>query len=277
MTAGAQGASAEMAAPESATRIPRTHPRYESLVVRERLAAGLASGVVAEEGLMAHGRGEAFDYLIGEETGPWARDASRAAAAALLLAKRPVVSVNGNVAALCAGAAVELAEAAGAALEVNLFYGAFERRSRVAAELERAGAVRVLGTDPGAAVRLHGLDSARRTVDRDGIWRADAVLVALEDGDRAGALRAAGKTVVAIDLNPLSRTARAADIAIVDNLTRAAPLLASECRRMSRLPAADLGRTLAEFDNARCLAGSMRRMRDVLGGEGRRGDAGAGP
>lgn len=275
MTAGAQGASAEMAAPESATRIPRTHPRYKSLVVRERLAAGLASGVVAEEGLMAHGRGEAFDYLIGEETGPWARDASGAAAAALLLAKRPVVSVNGNAAALCAGALVELAGAAGASLEVNLFYGAFERRSRVAAELERAGAARVLGTDPGAAVRLHGLDSARRTVDRDGIGRADAVLVALEDGDRTGALRAAGKTVIAIDLNPLSRTARAADIAIVDNLTRAAPLLAADCRRMSRLPAADLGRTLAEFDNARCLAGSMRRMRDVLGGEERKVYAGA--
>lgn len=265
MAAGARGASAEMAPP--AARIPRTHPRYESLVIRERLVAGLAGGVVAEEGLMAHGRGEAFDYLIGEETGPWAREASSAAAAALLLAKRPVVSVNGNAAALCAGAAVELAGAAGAALEVNLFYGAFERRARVAAELERAGAARVLGTDPGAAVRLHGLDSARRTVDRDGIWRADTVLVALEDGDRTEALRAAGKTVIAVDLNPLSRTARAADIAIVDNLTRAAPLLAAECRRMSRLPAAALGRTLAEFDSARCLSGSMRRMRDVLGGE----------
>ena len=270
MAAGARGASAEMAPPASADRIPRTHPRYESLMVRERLVAGLAGGVVAEEGLMAHGRGEAFDYLIGEETGPWAREASSAAAAALLLAKRPVVSVNGNAAALCAGAAVELAGAAGAALEVNLFYGAFERRARVAAELERAGAARVLGTDPGTAVRLHGLDSARRTVDRDGIWQADVVLVALEDGDRTEALRAAGKAVIAVDLNPLSRTARAADIAIIDNLTRAAPLLAAECRRMSRLPAGALGRTLAEFDGARCLAGSMRRMQDVLGG-GHRG------
>ena len=269
VAAAARGASAEMAAPElpAASCIPRTHPRYESLLVRERLAAGLAAGIVAEEGLMAHGRGEAFDYLIGEETGPWARDAARAAAAALLLAKRPVISVNGNAAALCAGALVELAEAAGAALEVNLFYGAFERRSLVAAELERAGAARVLGTDPGSAVRLHGLDSARRTVDREGIWAADVVLVALEDGDRAGALKAAGKTVAAIDLNPLSRTARAADIAIVDNATRAVPLLAAECRRMSRLPGGGLGTALAGFDNARCLAGSMRRMRDVLGAQ----------
>ena len=285
MTAAAErGASASLAAPEAATRIPRTHPRYESLVVRERLAAGLAGGVVAEEGLIAHGRGEAFDYLIGEETGPWARDAAAAAAAALLLAERPVVSVNGNTAALCAGEAVRLAEAAGAALEVNLFYGAPERRALVAAELERAGAARVLGADPGAAARLHGLDSARRTVDREGILAADVVLVALEDGDRAEALRAAGKTVIAVDLNPLSRTARAADIPIVDNVTRAAPLLAAECRRMSGLPRDALGAVLAGFDGARCLDASMRRMRDVLGsgagpGAGPRGrqEQGAGP
>lgn len=265
MTRAAEGGRAARLA-EPGTAVPRSHPRYESLVVRERLAAGLAGGVVAEEGLIAHGRGEAFDYLIGEETGPWAREAAGAAAAALLLAKRPVVSVNGNTAALCAGAAVELAEAAGAALEVNLFYGAFERRSRVAAELERAGAARVLGTDPRAAVRLNGLDSARRTVDRAGIWRADAVLVALEDGDRAGALAAAGKTVIAVDLNPLSRTARAADISIVDNVTRAAPLLAAECRRMAGMREGRLEAVLAGFDNARCLAGSMRRMQGVLGG-----------
>lgn len=283
MTAAAErGASASLAAPErQATRIPRTHPRYESLVVRERLAAGLAGGVVAEEGLIAHGRGEAFDYLIGEETGPWARDAAAAAAAALLLAERPVVSVNGNTAALCAGEAVRLAEAAGAALEVNLFYGAPERRALVAAELERAGAARVLGADPGAAARLHGLDSARRTVDREGILAADVVLVALEDGDRAEALRAAGKTVISVDLNPLSRTARAADIPIVDNVTRAAPLLAAECRRMSGLPRDALGAVLAGFDGARCLDASMRRMRDVLcsgaGGPRGRQEQGARP
>ena len=237
-------------------------------MIRERLAAGAQAGVVAAEGLMAHGRGEAFDYLIGERTGPWARAASRAAAAALLLAERPVVSVNGNVAALCAAGAAEIASAAGAAVEVNLFYGTFERRGIVAAELERAGARRVLGADRAAAVRLHGLDSARRTVDRDGIWAADTVLVALEDGDRAAALKAAGRSVIAIDLNPLSRTARAADIAIVDNVTRAAPLLAAECRRMSGLARGRLAEEVAAFDNAACLAQSMRHMAEVLGVHG---------
>lgn len=248
--------------------IPKSHPRYESLMVRERLAAGLAAGLVAGEGLMAHGRGEAFDYLVGERTGPWARAAVRAAAAALLLAERPVVSVNGNVAALCAAGAVEIASAAGAAVEVNLFYGPFERRALVAAELERAGAVRVLGADRAASVRLHGLDSARRTVDRDGIWAADVVLVALEDGDRAAALKAAGKAVIAIDLNPLSRTARTADITIVDNVTRAAPLIAAECRRMSGLGRGRLAEEVAAFDNAGGLARSMRRMAEILGAGG---------
>jgi 4-phosphopantoate--beta-alanine ligase len=51
------------------------------------------------------------------------------------------------------------------------------------------------------------------------------VLVPLEDGDRTEALRRLGKTVIAIDLNPLSRTAQAASITIVDNVTRAMPKL----------------------------------------------------
>lgn len=49
------------------------------------------------------------------------------------------------------------------------------------------------------------------------------VLVPLEDGDRTEALRRMGKTVIAIDLNPLSRTSRAANITIVDNVIRAVP------------------------------------------------------
>jgi 4-phosphopantoate--beta-alanine ligase len=58
-----------------------------------------------------------------------------------------------------------------------------------------------------------------------GIGGADLVLVPLEDGDRCEALRAAGRTVVTIDLNPLSRTARTATLTVVDELTRALPLI----------------------------------------------------
>ena len=49
---------------------------------------------------------------------------------------------------------------------------------------------------------------------------ADVVLVALEDGDRCGALVASGRNVIAIDLNPLSRTAQLAQISVIDELTR---------------------------------------------------------
>ena len=48
--------------------IPKSHPRAASLYIREKLVQGYRTGLVVEEGLMAHGRGETFDYLIGEKT-----------------------------------------------------------------------------------------------------------------------------------------------------------------------------------------------------------------
>ena len=48
------------------------------------------------------------------------------------------------------------------------------------------------------------------------------LLVPLEDGDRCEALVAMGKTVIVIDLNPWSRSARSASVTIVDELTRVA-------------------------------------------------------
>lgn len=59
--------------------IPKDHPRAESLRVREMLVDGLRDGLVVEEGLIAHGRGESFDYLIGETTTPSAIRAIKAA------------------------------------------------------------------------------------------------------------------------------------------------------------------------------------------------------
>ncbi|HNI42924.1 MAG TPA: hypothetical protein PK272_09655, partial [Methanoregulaceae archaeon] len=69
--------------------IPEDHPRYRSLQVREHLARCAAEGILSLEGLTAHGRGEAFDYLIGEKTMESALRAERAAAALLLCAERP--------------------------------------------------------------------------------------------------------------------------------------------------------------------------------------------
>ena len=82
--------------------IPPDHPRYRSLVTRELLAESAKKGIVSLEGLTAHGRGEAFDYFIGERTIASALKAECTAAALLLSARHPVISVNGNAAALAA-------------------------------------------------------------------------------------------------------------------------------------------------------------------------------
>ncbi len=78
---------------------PKSHPRAKSLYIREKLVDGFDNGLVAKEGLMAHGRGETFDYLLGEKTSKYAQKAISAAAALLVSASYPVISVNGNVAA----------------------------------------------------------------------------------------------------------------------------------------------------------------------------------
>lgn len=245
--------------------VPPSHPRAASLRIREALVAGADGGIVVREGLIAHGRGEALDYILGERTGRRARAAISAAAATLLLAERPVVSVNGNVAALCAREAVLCARALGAGLEANTFHGDGGRRRRIAARLESHGARGVLGASRAHRARLGGLDSERGAVDSRGIAVADAVLVALEDGDRAEALSRAGARVVAIDLNPLSRTARAADVTIVDNVVRAMGLLASRCSALRASPRGRLERIARAHDNAATLAGHASEMRSRLG------------
>lgn len=202
-------------------KIPRSHPRYDSLVRRERLVRGWKEGIVVPEGFIAHGRGEAWDYLFGEETSAPGLVAERAAAARLLSASRPVISVNGNVAALAAREVVRLAKAIPARIEVNLFHRSEPRVRRIVRALERAGARDVLGPRPNA--RIPGLESKRALSHRNGVFGADVVLVPLEDGDRAEALTRMGKVVVSIDLNPLSRTSQRATIPVVDELTRALP------------------------------------------------------
>ena len=199
--------------------IPRSHPRYRSLVTRETLVAAHRRDIVVLEGLIAHGRGEAFDYLLGEETSAPALVAERAAAAHLLTAKHPVISVNGNVAALAAKEVARLAAAIPARVEVNLFHRTEARVRKVVGVLRRAGATDVLGPHPDA--RIPGIESRRARCHREGIYGADVVLVPLEDGDRAEALVRMGKVVISVDLNPLSRTSVAATVPIVDEVTRA--------------------------------------------------------
>jgi 4-phosphopantoate--beta-alanine ligase len=210
--------------------IPENHPRYHSLIVREQLVLCAKEGIVTLEGLTAHGRGEAFDYLIGEQTSPAALQAERIAAALLLTADHPVISVNGNTAALAAGMIAGLQEASGASVEVNLFHRTDERITKITRLLEEQG-VRVL---KGEAKRLLPLLHDRALCLSDGIGSADVILVPLEDGDRCQALHSLGKKVIAIDLNPLSRTAQSADLTIVDEVTRALPLITTFCRELDQ-------------------------------------------
>ncbi len=200
-------------------KIPKSHPRYASLVRREKLVQGWRDGLVVPEGLIAQGRGEAFDYLFGEETTAPALVAEKAAAAFLLKANHPVISVNGNVAALAPREVVRLARTVSARIEVNLFHRTEARVGKIVRRLKASGAKEVLGPHPDA--RIPGLESKRALCHRDGIFSADVVLVPLEDGDRTEALVRMGKRVISIDLNPLSRTSQAASVPIVDEVARA--------------------------------------------------------
>ncbi|OLD12321.1 MAG: hypothetical protein AUI93_02825 [Crenarchaeota archaeon 13_1_40CM_3_52_10] len=243
-------------------KISPNHPRFRSLETRERLVKGFQSGVVAPEGLIAHGRGEAFDYLFGEITPKSSRLATKAAVALLLGAKNPVISINGNTAALVSQDIVKLARSVPAGVEVNLFHRSIARERRIASLLKHNGADQVLGVNAKARVRIRGVASPRRSVDAKGIGDADVVLIPLEDGDRTEALRNAGKAVIAIDLNPMSRTSQAATVTIVDNIIRAIPELLRITLRMKPLSRSRLGAISSDFDNEKNLA---RVMKDMIG------------
>jgi len=230
---------------ETMTEIPKSHPRHASLMLREKLVEGHRSGIVVLQGLIAHGRGEMFDYLLGESTTKESRIASKAAAALLLKAKRPVLSVNGNVAALCPREIVHLADVAGARIEVCLFHRTDERISKIQKVLEENGAKGVLGFLPDA--KIPGLDHMRGVCSKNGIYSADVVLIPLEDGDRAEALAKTGKKTIAVDLNPMSRTSRAATVTIVDEVTRAIPELIRNLEDLAGDPKA-IRRVLRAYD-----------------------------
>jgi len=233
--------------------IPRDHPRYYSLKTRERLARCAKRGIVSLEGLAAHGRGEAFDYLIGEKTTKSAFLAEQTAAALLMAAHHAVISVNGNTAALAAHEISDLQRSSGALVEVNLFHRTNKRMRSIERLLQDAG-VEVFS---GEAERLLPLSHDRAWCRRNGMFSSDVVLVPLEDGDRCEALVTMGKTVIAIDLNPLSRTARTATLTIVDELTRALPNIRRACNELSR---DERDRLTVSFDNNYLLTDAIREM-----------------
>lgn len=243
----------------SGSDVPPSHPRYHSLMAREKIVHGVERGITSPHGLIAHGRGEAFDYLLRERTHPFAGSAVDAGCALLLTATHPVISVNGNACALCAKELVALAKETGAVLEVNIFHTSAEREQAIRGALMEAGATEVLM--PTRTHALEHIDHNRRWVHPDGIYRADVVCVPLEDGDRCHALIRNGKRVVTIDLNPLSRTARTASVTIVDNITRCLPLMVKRAAALRGETAEALRQTIAKWDNTAALTAAEHVMR----------------
>ncbi len=200
-----------------------SHPRYKSLLLRHLLEQAAEKGMLAASALIAHGRGEAFDYLLGEKTTPSALVATQQAAARLSSAKRPIISLNGNVVALAGKEMLLVADALGCAVEINIFYRTPERMAALLDHLQDIKQtldldVEILGANPDA--KIPGLEGPRANCTNKGIFSSDVILVPLEDGDRCEALVAMGKFVIVVDLNPLSRSARMGDLTIVDELTR---------------------------------------------------------
>lgn len=235
------------------TKILKKHPRAHSLKTRELLIEGKESGAVATAGLIAFGRGEAFDYLIGERTIASAKKAIRVTAALLLTSNNPVISVNGNVAVLVSKYIAELARITKSKVEVNLFYRSPERENAIKKLLQNSGVKEVLGTDKSFQVHIPEIMSDRRRVDSRGILIADVVLVPLEDGDRTEALVKMGEKIVAVDLNPLSRTAQKASVTIVDNIIRAMPLLLKQIRQLRPSKKETLQRIISDYNNQAVL------------------------
>lgn len=240
------------------------HPRAESLRIRAALTRGFEMGVTSAFGLFAHGRGEAFDYLLGEQTTENAKKAIRVAAAAFLLAQHPVISVNGNVVALVPHELIHLSQVTKAKLEINLYHRSRTREKAIAKMLKEAGAKEILGINPKTQKIIQEVHSDRRVVDKRGLLIADMAFIPLEDGDRTEGLVRLDKKVITIDLNPLSRTAQLATITIVDNVVRALPLLVNYVKELRNENKEALQKIVNTFNNRANLSEAINLIKERL-------------
>lgn len=242
-------------------KISPTHPRAKSLIIREKLVEGFRDGIVVPEGLIAHGRGETFDYLLGEKTTKYAHEAEKVAVCLLLLSNNSIISVNGNTAALCARDLVNLSKITKSRIEVNLFHKSITRSKAIARTLKKEDASEVLGLDAKLRSTIKGISSNRKYVDKNGIMNSDTVFVALEDGDRTESLVKMGKKVISIELNPLSRTAIASNVTIVDNIVRAVPNMIKISKQLVNRNRSYLLQQIRNFDNMRNMHKSLIMIR----------------
>ena len=238
-------------------KIPQTHPRASSLIIREKLVDGFRNGIVVPHGLIAHGRGEAFDYLLGEKTTKYAYEAEKAAVCLLLLSSKSIISINGNTAVLCAKDLVTLSNVTKSRIEINLFHRSRARTNAIASILRKEDAFDLLGLDNKLKTIVSGVSSNRKYVDKDGIMNSDTIFLALEDGDRTESLVRMGKKVISVDLNPLSRTAIASDITIIDNIVRAIPNMVKISEQLVKKDKSYLLQLIKNFDNKENLRKSL--------------------
>lgn len=230
-------------------KIPQTHPRASSLIIREKLVDGFRNGIIVPQGLIAHGRGEAFDYLLGEKTTKYAYEAEKAAVCLLLLSNTSIISVNGNTAVLCSKDLVTLSNVTKSRIEVNLFHKSRARTNAIASLLRKEDTFDVLGLDNKSKTIIKRVSSNRKYVDKDGIMNSDTIFLALEDGDRTESLVRMGKKVISVDLNPLSRTAIASNITIIDNIVRAIPNMVKISEQLVKKDKSYLLQLIKNFDN----------------------------
>lgn len=241
--------------------IPKSHPRYESLLLRDKMVKASKEGYLADSALIAHGRGEAFDYLIGEKTTYPAKRAMYVAVAAMLLSDNPVISVNGNATALACDEIIELANSIGAKIEINLFYRTDERVKIITELYKNHGFDNILGSLDDDIEYLQDIKNQRATASKTGIYSADTILIPLEDGDRAEILKKSGKRIITIDLNPLSRTSKMSNISIMDNIVRAIPFMTRIAEDLKTQDKQMLKEMIYDFDNEENLKESLEQIR----------------
>ena len=241
--------------------VDKSHPRYESLLLRDKIVKASKKGFLADSGMIAHGRGETFDYLIGEKTTYPAKRAMYVAVSLLLLSKSPVISVNGNSTALASESIVKLAEAINAKIEINLFYRTDERVKIITQIYKNLGYDNILGTVDDEIEYLTEIKNKRATASKTGIYTADTILIPLEDGDRAEILKNSGKNIITIDLNPLSRTSQMSNISIMDNIVRAIPFMIKIADDLKTQDKNILKEIVHEFDNKLNLKESLNEIK----------------
>jgi 4-phosphopantoate--beta-alanine ligase len=230
-------------------------------MIREKLVNGFRNGIVVPQGLIAHGRGEAFDYLLGEKTSKYAYEAEKVAVCLLLLSNKSIISINGNAAALCPKDLVTLAKVTNSRIEVNLFHKSRARTSAIARVLRKENKAEILGLDNNSKAIMEDIASDRKYVDKNGIMISDTIFLALEDGDRTESLVRMGKKVISVDLNPLSRTAIASNITIIDNIVRAIPNMIKISEQLNKKDKLYLLKQIRNFDNKGNMDKSLLLMK----------------